>query len=113
MTKKSEVQEILDAVAGFSISINSFKGNIINTVKVEIKELEIRLLNHFDKEINRTNSDVKELQNEVDTFKEKANEEKTTIRIIKNKLGWAIAIGVFFSTTIIAVAQYFIFKALE
>lgn len=108
MSDKTDIKLILDAVAGFNDSINGFKDNIINTVKEEVKEVRIEV-----KELrNEMRGEIKQVKEDVENLKYEASREKTTIGIMKSKLKWAIAIGVFFSTTIIGVAQYFIFKSI-
>ena len=111
MGEKSEVQLMLDAVAGFNDSITGFKDGIISTVRTEIKELKTELITYFDKEINRTNTEVKEIKTDVEIIKKCAADERLLVREQKTKLAWVISIAVFTSSLVIGIIQHFIFQA--
>ena len=113
MAEKSEVQTILDAVAGFNNSINNFKESIVSSVRADIKELKTELIDYFDKEISRTNAEVKEVKRDVVLIKNESVNEKILVRQQKNKLAWVISIAVFFSTLILGIAQHFLFKIID
>jgi len=112
MGEKSEIQLMLDAVAGFNDSITGFKDGIINTVRSEIKDMKSELITYFEKEISRTNIEVKEIKVDVEQIKKCASDEKLLVREQKNKLAWVISIAVFISTLVIGVIQHFIYQAL-
>ena len=109
MTDKSDVQTILDAVAGFTNSINGFRESITK----EIKSSEHRVLTRLTEEINRTNLTISEVKADVEVLQKSQYEEKTLLRIQKVKLGVAISIAIFVLTPIIGIIQHFITKAFQ
>ena len=109
MDKKSEVQAVLDAVAGFNNSIQTFR----DSIKDDIIRSEERLKSFVTVEINRTNEVVKEIKLDVEELQKNAHEEKTLLRVQKFKLGVAISIAVFVLTPIIGIIQHFITKAFQ
>jgi len=110
--KKSEVQIILDAVSGFSKEIRSFEKGVVDTMRIEMKELKVELKDWFQLEVSRINEDINELKIDVNIVKKNASEERLMVREQKNKLAWVISIAVFVSSLVIGVVQHFLFKAL-
>lgn len=110
MSEKTDVQAILDAVAGFNNSISGFRNELVNLFKQGIDDLETRIMKHFDKEMSRTNEAIQDAKDDIEKIKINAANEKTEVRLQKNKLAMVVSISVFFSTLILGIIQYFILK---
>lgn len=110
--KKSEVQLILDTVAGFSKEIRGFEKGVVDTMRNEMKDLRFELKEYFTKEINRTNEDVQELKGSVEDIKKEFNTEKLIVDRLKSKIGLIVGVAVSISTIILGIIQHFVLKAL-